>query len=150
MARQASATNGEGIFVLTIQGWTDTRSAIARFTIVSWLAGAGSLFVLGPPTKAQAQTIFCPASFADGVDTPLTNGACTNGVNGAFSGAALSELSDGNPGDFTRSSNISIRDFEGEGVTPLFLGDENRTSVVISVTVVIAILFAPAPLTLGT
>jgi hypothetical protein len=58
------------------------------------------LLLLGHPAEVRAQSVFCPlnGSFGDG-SISLQNGACTDGRNGAFSGAALasqalSELSE--------------------------------------------------------
>ena len=59
------------------------RRAIPRFSNLAASLGITGLFAIGYPAEVRAQTIFCPATL------PLTNGSCTNGVDGAFSGAAL-------------------------------------------------------------
>src|SRR5262245_20389833 len=59
------------------------RHAILRFSSLAVSSGIAGLFAIGYPAEVRAQTIFCPATL------PLTNGSCTNGVDGAFSGAAL-------------------------------------------------------------
>ena len=46
--------------------------------------GIGGLFAVGHPAEVRAQTVLCPASLPI-----LINGSCTNGTQGAFSGAAL-------------------------------------------------------------
>jgi hypothetical protein len=55
--------------------------------------GITGLFAIGYPAEVRAQTIFCPATFGAGTraDAPvfLLTGSCTNGNDGAFSGAAL-------------------------------------------------------------
>src|SRR6266516_7100434 len=57
--------------------------AIPTFSNLAVSLGIMGLFAIGHPADVRAQTIFCPATL------PLTNGSCTNGVDGAFSGAAL-------------------------------------------------------------
>ena len=59
------------------------RRAILRFSNLAASLGITGLFAIGYPADVRAQTIFCPTTL------PLTNGSCTNGVDGAFSGAAL-------------------------------------------------------------
>ena len=59
------------------------RPAIPRFSNLAASLGITGLFAIGYPADVRAQTIFCPTTL------PLTNGSCTNGVDGAFSGAAL-------------------------------------------------------------
>ena len=78
------------------------RHAI-RFSNLAVCLGITGLFAIGYPAEVRAQTIFCPATFS-GSNSPnqvvaLSNGSCTNGQDGAFSGAALasqalSELSE--------------------------------------------------------
>src|SRR5215831_17410091 len=68
------------------------RRAILRILAVS--SGITGLFAIGYPAEVRAQTIFCPATFAKDPQgntnaVVLSNGSCTNGNNGAFSGAAL-------------------------------------------------------------
>ena len=68
------------------------RRAIPTFSSLAVSLGITGLFAIGYPADVRAQTIFCPTTL------PLTNGSCTNGNDGAFSGAAvasqaLSELS---------------------------------------------------------
>src|SRR5215471_3873144 len=75
------------------------RHAITRFSILAVSSGITGLFAIGYPAevRAQTQTIFCPAAFSpqsSGLGTTpvpvfLSNGSCTNGQDGAFSGAAL-------------------------------------------------------------
>jgi hypothetical protein len=54
-------------------------------------SGITGLFAIGYPAevRAQTQTIFCPATFGSPNPVFLSNGSCTNGSDGAFSGAAL-------------------------------------------------------------
>jgi len=59
------------------------RRAILRFSYLAVSLGITGLFAIGYPADVRAQTIFCPTTL------PLTNGSCTNGQDGAFSGAAL-------------------------------------------------------------
>jgi hypothetical protein len=59
------------------------QRAILRFSNLAVSLGITGLFAIGYPADVRAQTIFCPTTL------PLTNGSCTNGVDGAFSGAAL-------------------------------------------------------------
>src|SRR5262249_48380614 len=59
------------------------RRAILRFSNLAASLGITGLFAIGYPADVRAQTIFCPTTL------PLTNGSCTDGVDGAFSGAAL-------------------------------------------------------------
>ena len=59
------------------------RPAIPRFSNLAASLGITGLFAIGYPADVRAQTIFCPSTL------PLTNGSCTNGQDGAFSGAAL-------------------------------------------------------------
>jgi hypothetical protein len=70
----------------------------ARFSILAVSSGITGLFAIGYPAevRAQTQTIFCPATFSPQSATVpanspvfLSNGSCTNGSDGAFSGAAL-------------------------------------------------------------
>jgi Autotransporter beta-domain len=73
------------------------RRVVPRFFKLAVSLGITGLFVVGYPADVQAQTIFCPATlpnnpiFAEGKAPPvvLANGSCTDGSNGAFSGAAL-------------------------------------------------------------
>src|SRR5215510_4696497 len=75
------------------------RRAIPRFSILAVSSGITGLFAIGYPAevRAQTQTIFCPAAFSPQSNTLatanspvfLSNGSCTNGSDGAFSGAAL-------------------------------------------------------------
>src|SRR5215831_2079632 len=75
------------------------RRAIPRFSILAVSSGITGLFAIGYPAevRAQTQTIFCPAAFSPNqsntvpANSPvfLSNGSCTNGSDGAFSGAAL-------------------------------------------------------------
>src|SRR5712691_10522900 len=66
------------------------RHAIPRFSILAVALGSTGLCAIGYPADVRAQTIFCPATFP-GSNSPvvLSNGSCTNGQAGAFSGAAL-------------------------------------------------------------
>jgi hypothetical protein len=68
-------------------------SAIPRFSILAVSSGIMGLFAIGYPAEVRAQTIFCPATFGAGQNptgaVSLLNGSCTNGNDGAFSGAAL-------------------------------------------------------------
>jgi hypothetical protein len=59
------------------------RRAIPRFSNLAASLGITGLVAIGYPAEVRAQTIFCPATL------PLTNGSCTDGNQGAFSGAAL-------------------------------------------------------------
>ena len=59
------------------------RHAIPTFSSLAVSLGITGLFAIGYPADVRAQTIFCPTTL------PLTNGSCTNGQDGAFSGAAL-------------------------------------------------------------
>ena len=73
------------------------RRAIPRFSKLAVSLGITGLFAIGYPAEGRAQTIFCPATFS-GSPVALTNGSCTDRIDGAFSGAAvasqaLSELS---------------------------------------------------------
>ncbi|MDQ6869066.1 MAG: autotransporter outer membrane beta-barrel domain-containing protein [Pseudomonadota bacterium] len=71
------------------------RNAISRLLTVALLSGATGLLVLGHPAEVRAQSVFCPPNGSFGPNNSgntaisLQNGACTNGKNGAFSGAAL-------------------------------------------------------------
>ena len=69
------------------------RHAIPRFSILAVSLGITGLFAIGYPADVRAQTIFCPATFGAGINQMapvfLLNGSCTNGNDGAFSGAAL-------------------------------------------------------------
>src|SRR5215831_11311991 len=79
------------------------RRTIPRFSMLAVSSGIAGLFAIGYPAEVRAQTIFCPATIP-GSNSPnqvvvLSNGSCTNGQDGAFSGAALatqalSELSE--------------------------------------------------------
>ena len=74
------------------------RHAI-RFSNLAVCLGITGLFAIGYPAevRAQTQTIFCPATISTAgpnltnASAPvfLSNGSCTNGQDGAFSGAAL-------------------------------------------------------------
>jgi len=81
------------------------RRAILRFSNLAVSLGVTGLFAIGYPAEVRAQTIFCPATIsgpnaiAPNAPVFLSNGSCTNGSDGAFSGAALasqalSELSE--------------------------------------------------------
>ena len=59
------------------------RHAIPTFSSLAVSLGITGLFSIGYPAEVRAQAIFCPTTL------PLTNGSCTNGQDGAFSGAAL-------------------------------------------------------------
>jgi hypothetical protein len=84
--------------------------ARAMVALVLWM----TVFVIAHPAKVQAQTVFCPTNFGDGLGTvTLTSGSCTNGFNGAFSGAALagqalSELSETSTQETTKNVVKSI------------------------------------------
>jgi Autotransporter beta-domain len=69
------------------------QHAIPRFSILAVALGTTGLFAIGYPAEVRAQTIFCPATFGAGTNPNapvfLLNGSCTNGNDGAFSGAAL-------------------------------------------------------------
>jgi Autotransporter beta-domain len=91
------------------------RNAISRLLTVALLSGATGLLVLGHPTEVRAQSVFCPANGKFGPNNSgntaisLQNGACTNGTNGAFSGAALasqalSELSETTTQETTKNT----------------------------------------------
>jgi hypothetical protein len=72
------------------------------------LTGATALIALGYPAGSRAQSVFCPTNIPD-----LANGACTNGTNGAFSGAALasqalSELSQTTTQQTTRNASDAV------------------------------------------
>jgi len=54
------------------------RRAILRFSNLAASLGITGLFAIGYPADVRAQAIFCPTTL------PLTNGSCTNGVDGAF------------------------------------------------------------------
>ena len=78
--------------------------------LISMVSLAGALLLLGHPAEVRAQSVFCPlnGSFGDG-NISLQNGACTDGRNGAFSGAALasqalSELSETTTQETTRNT----------------------------------------------
>jgi hypothetical protein len=80
------------------------RNAISRLLTVALLSGATGLLALGHPAEVRAQSVFCPQPITD-----LRNGACTNGTNGAFSGAALasqalSELSETTTQETTKNT----------------------------------------------
>src|SRR6516164_5494930 len=64
-----------------------------RFSYLAVSSGITGLFAIGCPAEVRAQTIFCPATFGSGPGQGqplfLSNGSCTNGSDGAFSGAAL-------------------------------------------------------------
>ena len=81
------------------------RRAILRFSNLAVSLGVTGLFAIGYPAEVRAQTIFClatisgPNAIAPNAPVFLSNGSCTNGSDGAFSGAALasqalSELSE--------------------------------------------------------
>ena len=59
------------------------RNAISKLSSVALFLGVMGFFVLGHPGEVRAQSVFCPPNL------PLTNGSCTNGTDGAFSGAVL-------------------------------------------------------------
>src|SRR5262249_55285038 len=64
-----------------------------EFSILAVSSGIMGLFAIGYPAEVRAQTIFCPATISGALQPTLpfflTNGACTNFSDGAFSGAAL-------------------------------------------------------------
>ena len=64
------------------------RRATLRSSNLAVALGVTSLFAIGYPAEVRAQTIFCPTTFS-GAPVSLTNGSCTDGGAGAFSGAAL-------------------------------------------------------------
>ena len=64
------------------------RRAILRFSNLAVSLGITGLFAIGYPAEVRAQTIFCPATFS-GAPVALAKGSCTDGKDGAFSGAAL-------------------------------------------------------------
>jgi hypothetical protein len=68
------------------------RRVIPRFFKLAVFLGLPGLFAIGYPADVQAQTIFCPATFG-GSPVALSNGSCTDGNAGAFSGAALASQS---------------------------------------------------------
>jgi hypothetical protein len=59
------------------------RRAVPRLSNLAVSLGITGLFAIGYPAQVRAQTIFCPPPFF------LLNGSCTDGNDGAFSGAAL-------------------------------------------------------------
>jgi hypothetical protein len=67
------------------------RRTVPRFSNLAVSLGITGLFAIGYPAEVRAQTIFCPATFPGANSSPvvLSNGSCTNGQDGAFSGAAL-------------------------------------------------------------
>jgi hypothetical protein len=68
------------------------RRAVPRFSSLAVSLGITGLFAIGYPAEVQAQTIFCPATFPgdpENLPVVLSNGSCTTGKAGAFSGAAL-------------------------------------------------------------
>ena len=65
------------------------RHAIPRFSSLAASLGITGLFAIGYLPEARAQTIFCPATFGSTNPVFLASGSCTNGSDGAFSGAAL-------------------------------------------------------------
>src|SRR5262245_37843382 len=68
------------------------RHAIPRFSSLAVSLGITGLFSIGYPAEVRAQTIFCPTTIPGSTSSnpvTLTNGSCTNGQDGAFSGAAL-------------------------------------------------------------
>jgi Autotransporter beta-domain len=87
------------------------RNAISRRLTVALLSGAAGFLMLGHPAEVRAQSaFFCPPSgkFGGGAIN-LQNGACTDGTNGAFSGAALasqalSELSETTTQETTKNT----------------------------------------------
>lgn len=73
---------------------------------------AGACWILGTP-NAQAQTVFCPRNAVGESGFASVDGACTNGLTGSFSGAALasqalSSLSQTTTQETTRASVTSI------------------------------------------
>jgi Autotransporter beta-domain len=64
------------------------RNIILRFSSLAVSLGITGLFAIGYPAQVRAQAIFCPATFS-GSPVVLSNGSCTDHVDGAFSGAAL-------------------------------------------------------------
>src|SRR5215813_13643443 len=65
------------------------RRAILGFPNLAVSLGITGLFAIGYPADVRAQTIFCPATFGSTNPVFLASGSCTNGSDGAFSGAAL-------------------------------------------------------------
>jgi hypothetical protein len=83
------------------------RVAFPKLMTAASLLGAASFLIVGHPTEVRAQTVLCPPG------VPLQNGACTNQIDGAFSGAALasqalSELSETSTQETTRNTIKSI------------------------------------------
>ena len=68
------------------------QRVIPSFSKLAVSLGITGLFAIGYPAEVRAQTIFCPATISGNSGTSpvfLSNGSCTNGNDGAFSGAAL-------------------------------------------------------------
>jgi hypothetical protein len=83
------------------------RRTVPRFSNLAVSLGITGLFAIGYPAEGRAQTIFCPPPLV------LLNGSCTDGQDGAFSGAAvasqaLSELSQTTTDVSTREISKSI------------------------------------------
>ena len=94
---QPNVVKDSVIIIACFKGGRGMRHAIPRFSSLAVSLGITGLFAIGYPAevRAQTQTIFCPATFT-GTGTQqqnlpvfLSNGSCTNGQDGAFSGAAL-------------------------------------------------------------
>jgi hypothetical protein len=64
------------------------QHTILRFSNLAVSLGITGLFAIGYPAEVRAQTIFCPTTFS-GSPVALVKGSCTDGFDGAFSGAAL-------------------------------------------------------------
>jgi hypothetical protein len=85
------------------QGGGDMGSETPKLVAVALVSSAASLFVLGHPAEVRAQTALCPPGFTQ------QNGVCTDGSDGAFSGAALasqalSELSETTTQETTKNT----------------------------------------------
>jgi hypothetical protein len=88
------------------------RNAMSKLVSLGLLSGATGLLSLGHPAEVHGQSVFCPSppfSF----QYTLRNGVCTNGTNGAFSGAAvasqaLSELSEVTTQETTKNTISAI------------------------------------------
>ena len=62
---------------------------LQNFCTLAMSLGVGGLFAVGHPAEVRAQNVFCPTTFGSPAPVVLANGSCTNGQDGAFSGAAL-------------------------------------------------------------
>ncbi len=91
------------------------RGAISKLRTTVPLFGVACLFFLAHPAQVQAQSGFCPTTALSPVQQGfvLTGGACTNGLTGSFSGAALasqalSDLSQSTTQETARNTVTSI------------------------------------------